>query len=298
MAVPPLIKPMLAKGGGEPFDDDRYGFEVKWDGVRALFIADDPYRIQNRHLNFISRLFPELKFPFLPNGTVIDGEIVVLKGGVPSFQAIQRRSHLQDDAKITLAARSMPASFMTFDLLYFKGESVEIQPLHERRALLQDLLKEPRERLILADHIHGHGTAYFNAVAERGLEGVIAKRLDSRYMEGKRSSSWIKIVAWRIEPLQVLGYVKEPHNDRIKQVAVGKKVKGTWSFMGKIGSFDASDRELLYTTLNNAPPLSPPPKGGPRDIQWRDINLRCHVRYFQETATGRLRHASFKGWAK
>lgn len=289
---------MLAKGGGEPFDDDRYGFEVKWDGVRALFIADDNYRIQNRHLNIVSPLFPELNFPFLPKGTVIDGEIVVLKGGVPSFQAIQRRSHMLDESKIRLAARSIPVTFMTFDLLYFKGESVENRPLYERRALLQDLLKEPREHLILADHIHEHGTAYFDAVAERGLEGVIAKRQASRYMEGKRSSSWIKIVAWRNEPLQVLGYVKEPHKDRVKQVAVGKKVKKTWSYMGKIGSFDATDGELLYTNLNKAPPLSPPPKGGPRDVQWRDIDLRCHVRYFQETATGRLRHASFRGWAK
>jgi len=174
MAIPPLIKPMLAKGGGKPFDDDHYGFEVKWDGVRALVIADDPYRIQNRHLNIVSRLFPELKFPFLPNGTVMDGEIVVLKGGVPSFQAIQRRSHMQDEAKIRSAARSMPANFMTFDLLYFNGESVENRPLHERRALLQDLLEKPREGLILADHIHEHGIAYCNAVAERGLEGVIA----------------------------------------------------------------------------------------------------------------------------
>jgi ATP-dependent DNA ligase len=298
MAIPPLIKPMLAKGGGKPFDDDHYGFEVKWDGVRALVIADDPYRIQNRHLNIVSRIFPELNFPFLPKGTVLDGEIVVLKSGVPSFQAIQRRSHMQDETKIRLAVRSIPASFMTFDLLYFNGESVENRPLHARRVLLQDLLKKPREHLILADQIHEHGIAYFNAVAERGLEGVIAKRLDSRYMEGKRSPSWIKIVAWRIEPLQVLGYVKEPHKDRVKQVAVGKKIKGTWNFMGKIGSFDASDREHLYTTLSNAPPLSPPPKGGPRDIQWRDIDLRCHVRYFQETATGRLRHASFRGWAK
>ncbi len=298
MAVPPLIKPMLAKGGGEPFDDDRYGFEVKWDGVRALFIADDPYRIQNRHLNIISRLFPELKFPFLPKGTVIDGEIVVLKGGVPSFQAIQRRSHMQDEAKITLAARSMPASFMTFDLLYFKGESVENRPLHERRALLQDLLGEARERLFLTDQVHGLGTTYFNVVADRGLEGVIAKRLNSCYMEGKRSSSWIKIVAWRVEPLQVLGYVNEPRKNSVEQIAVGKKDKGAWHYMGKIGSFDAADHKLLYMTLKDAPPLSPPPKGGPRDVHWRDIDLRCHVRYFQETATGRLRHASFRGWAK
>ena len=95
---------MLARNGGGPFDGEGYGFEVKWDGIRCLIVADETTRLQNRHLRNITAQFPELGFPSLPPGTVIDGEIVVLKAGVPSFYALQRRSQFQSTSKIGLAA--------------------------------------------------------------------------------------------------------------------------------------------------------------------------------------------------
>ncbi len=289
---------MLATGGGRAFDDEGYGFEVKWDGVRALIVSGPPYRIQNRHLNDVTRTFPELDFRFLPEGTVIDGEIVAFVDGAPSFHALQSRAHLRSDSKIAFAAKHQPTTFMAFDLLYLKGECVEDLPYTLRRDMLRELIPDSAPGLLLTDQIRGAGKAYFKAAAERGLEGVIAKKLDSRYVEDKRSTSWIKIVAWRLEPLEVIGFVQEARKPLVRQVAVGRRERDAWRYLGKVGDLEAGDQALLYKTLKDARPLRDPPNDGPADVQWRDIDLRCHVRYFQETATGRLRHARFKGWAQ
>ena len=288
---------MLARNGGGPFDGEGYGFEVKWDGIRCLIVADETTRLQNRHLRNITAQFPELGFPSLPPGTVIDGEIVVLKAGVPSFYALQRRSQFQSTSKIGLAAKTTPATFMSFDLLYLHGRKITALPLFERRAMLEELLgANGRERLVLTDQIVERGKAYYEAAAARGLEGVIAKRLDSAYLEGKRSSAWTKIVAWRVRPLTVLGYVKDRGAETVKYIAVGRRKGKRWQYLGKLGALEPADERQLYAVMTEAKRLLPVPENGPANIEWREVDLRCYVRYFQETTSGRLRHASFKGW--
>lgn len=298
MAIPRAIKPMLARGGGKPFNDRNCGFEIKWDGIRCLVIVDQPYRLQNRHLKVITNQFPELDFRSLPDGTVIDGEIVVLKEGTPSFYSLQKRSHLRSQAKIDIAAQTTPATFMAFDLLHDRGVRITRLPLKERRKCLAALLEAyPQERMVLSDQIVGQGEAYFDAVAARGLEGLIAKRLDSPYSEGKRSPSWLKVVAWQEKPLRVIGYVKEGRTNRVQSIALGRKQGKQWIYLGQVGHLPENERAVLYTALKDAPLMSPTPKGGPRNVEWRDVDLRCHIRYFEDVSSGRLRHASFKGWA-
>lgn len=295
--VPRFIKPMLARGGGKPFDEEDYGFEVKWDGIRCLVITGKDYRLQNRHLNIITDQFPDLDFRELPADCVIDGEIVVLKEGVPSFNLLQKRSHLRSKAKIDIASKTTPATFMAFDLLYHRGKKITRLPQKERRQHLESLLEScPQERMILTDQVIGQGEAYCQAVAEQGLEGVIAKRRDSTYIEGKRSRSWLKIVAWQVKPMRVLGYVKERGAERVQAIAIGRQDGDGWVYLGQVGHFPEDEREMLYSALKDAPILSPSPTGGPRNVQWRDVDLQCYIRYFEDAPSGRLRHASFKGW--
>ncbi len=133
--LPRMIKPMLAQARSEPFNCDKHLFEVKWDGTRCLgFIEDDRLRLQNRHLmNTVDR-YPELAcLRGLPAGTVIDGEIVVLRDGRPSFQKLQQRDHLQDPTRIEILSKRMPVRLMAFDLLYVRGRRITSQPLFERR---------------------------------------------------------------------------------------------------------------------------------------------------------------------
>ncbi len=158
MVLPRAIKPMLARNGGEPFDGAGYGFEVKWDGIRCLIVADGATRLQNRHLRNVTGQFPELDFPALPPGTVIDGEIVVLKAGVPSFYALQRRSQLQSTGKIGLAATTTPATFMAFDLLYLQGRPTTIRTSRH----VGGTAREQRPRAPYADRSDrrtGHGVS-------------------------------------------------------------------------------------------------------------------------------------------
>lgn len=234
MTVPDLIRPMLAQGGGTAFDDDGFGFEIKWDGLRALAIRDGGFRIQNRHLRPITHQFPELDFAHLPDGCAIDGEIIVFKDGGPSFNALQRRSQLDAPSRIELASTANPATFVAFDLIYESGGSIADRPLSERRARLERLIESgPHDRLLLTDQIAGAGRAYFEAARDRCLEGVIAKRLDSPYLEDKRTAYWTKIVAWRLEAFEVLGYVKEPHEARVKSIVVGQRDGDGWIHVGR-----------------------------------------------------------------
>ena len=163
--------------------------------------------------------------------------------------------------------------------------------------MLEELLgANGRERLVLTDQIVERGKAYYEAAAARGLEGVIAKRLDSAYLEGKRSSAWTKIVAWRVRPLTVLGYVKDRGAETVKYIAVGRRKGKRWQYLGKLGALEPADERQLYAVMTEAKRLLPVPENGPANIEWREVDLRCYVRYFQETTSGRLRHASFKGW--
>ena len=296
MAIPRFIEPMLAQGGGEAFDDPAYGFEIKWDGLRCLAVADGGLRLQNRHRQIITRQFPEFDFR-LTEGTVLDGEVIVFKAEGPSFNALQKRAHVTNAKKVEIAASANPATFLAFDLLYDRGDKVTELPLAERRKRMADLIgQRPHEHLLLTDQIVGTGSAYYRAAYNRGLEGVIAKRLDAPYLEGKRTSYWTKIVTWRVEPFRVLGYVTEPDAPRVKSVAVGREEDGERIYVGRVGHIPEEDRAPLYDALRQAPALSDVPENAPAGVVWCDVDLQCYVRYFPETVTGGLRLARFQGW--
>lgn len=297
MGIPRYIMPMLAQGGGEVFDDPNFGFEIKWDGLRCLAIADDGFRLQNRHRQLITAQFPELDFQGLPEGTVLDGEVIVFKDQGPSFNALQHRAHSSNAKKIAVAVEVHQATFVAFDLIYDRGEKITELPLSERRRRLEDVIgRAPHDRLLATDQIVGKGKAYYEAAYDRGLEGVIAKKLDSPYLENKRTAYWSKIVGWRVEPFWVLGYVTEPGAPKIKSVAVGREQDGERVYVGRVGHIPEEDRSPLYDALVQAPAPDDPPENAPSGVVWCDVELQCYVRYFPETVTGGLRLARFQGW--
>jgi bifunctional non-homologous end joining protein LigD len=183
--LPRMIKPMLAQARSEPFNCDKHLFEVKWDGTRCLsFIEDDRLRLQNRHLIDIGDRYPELAcVRELPAGTVIDGEIVVLRHGRASFQKLQQRDHLRDPTRIEILSKRMPVRLMAFDLLYVRGRRITGQPLIERRQRLIDLVARlSHPLLIVPEYVVGHGIEFFAGIVRHGLEGMMAKRIESPYL--------------------------------------------------------------------------------------------------------------------
>ena len=191
--LPRFVPPMLAKSG-DPFDSPEHLFEIKWDGTRVLaFVERRGYRLVNRHRADVTNRYPELGFlNDLPTGIVLDGEVVVLRQGKPDFSLLLSRNQARASLKIRSLAKTLPATYVVFDLLYYRFESLMALSLQARRQRLKKGVRVcANSRLMFSEGIVGRGRAFFEAVCAEGLEGVVAKRLDGRYRPGRRA--WIKI---------------------------------------------------------------------------------------------------------
>src|SRR5713101_2419711 len=191
--LPRFISPMLAKPG-VPFDSQEHLFELKWDATRVFaFVDNHGYRLVNRHRVDVTERYPEFGFlNNLPMGMVLDGEVVVLRQGKPDFRLLLSRNQARASLRIHSLARTFPATYIVFDLLYDRFESLTALPLRARRQRLEAVVRAcANARLVFSEGIVGSGRAFFEAVCREGLEGVVAKRLDGRYRPGRRD--WIKI---------------------------------------------------------------------------------------------------------
>src|SRR6266446_2501021 len=193
--LPRFIPPMLAKSG-VPFDSPEHLFEIKWDGTRVLaFVDSRGYRLINRHRADVTDRYPDLGFlGTLPAGTVLDGEVVVLRQGKPDFGLLLSRNQARASFRIQFLARILPVTYVVFDLLYERYESLLAQPLSTRRKRLEKLIQEcAHPRLVFSQGVVGSGKTFFAEICRQGLEGMMAKRLVSRYRPGRRTHAWIKI---------------------------------------------------------------------------------------------------------
>jgi DNA ligase D-like protein (predicted ligase) len=293
---------MLAEMAMEPFDSADHLFEIKWDGTRCIaFVEHGNLRLQNRRYVEMRGRYPEFAAGLsrLPPGTVLDAEIVVLEGGKPSFSKLAQRDHVHDPQRVAMISQRLPATMMVFDLLYRAGKAVMDRPLRERREQLGDLLKGLKEpHIVAADFIEQHGVKYFEAVRQVGLEGIMAKRADSPYLPGKRTSHWMKIKVARIEVFDVLGFVRREKQPFVSALLLGVHDGKRWIYKGNVGSgFTETQRGEWYHQLSPLEPLADPPKDGPKNASWRKTGVRCRVRFFEETADGKLRGPVFEGFA-
>jgi ATP-dependent DNA ligase len=194
--LPNVIRPMLAVPVPEPFDSDHHLFEIKWDGIRCLaFVDAGRVRLQSRDLIDITAQFPELGcLAHLPDGSVLDGELVAMKANKPCLGKIQGRALLKDRHRIALTSQCSPVVYVVFDLIYLDGNPLLAKPLLERRRNLEQLLSGFQgDRIILSEAVLGQGRDLFQAVEKLGLEGIMAKSLDGPYRPGKRTALWRKI---------------------------------------------------------------------------------------------------------
>lgn len=295
--LPDRLAPMLAQLAPGPFDSDQHLFEIKWDGTRCIaFVEGGKLRLQNRRFNETSGRYPDLQGLLrLPSGTVLDGEIVVLHQGRPVFTKLQQRDAASDPRKIAAHAERMPATLMAFDLLFLRGTNLMGMPLQQRRAALVALVADLGDpHIVVPNYVVGPGTAYFSEVEKLGLEGVMAKRLDSPYLPGKRTSHWQKIKVSQVAHFTVLGYVQREGQQVISALLLGSRSEDRWQFKGSVGSgFSEPSRGVLYQKLCGLPPLRDPPADGPAGAVWKATNLRCVVRFAEETDSGKLRWPVF-----
>ncbi len=188
------IKPMLAMSAA-PFDSENHIFELKWDGTRCLaFIDRESVMLQNRRLIDITYRYPEfqqLNKYLKAKEVILDGELVVLKEGLPSFEKLQQREHIGDERRIKILSELLPATYIVFDLLYIDGLFIIDKPLIERREILSTLF--PFVDNVILSEIFFEGKGLFKKALKMGFEGVMAKEKKSPYLPGERSNYWLKI---------------------------------------------------------------------------------------------------------
>lgn len=297
----PLLKPMLAVPS-EPFDHPDYLFEVKWDGYRCLAYLDQrETKLISRNQKNITGAFPDLgdlclHVKDIP--LVLDGEIIVLRNGRPSFDDLQARAKLVAEDRVARAAQKAPAIYMAFDILYRRGAPLVDRPLHVRREYLQAVLK-PGQNIFISEQVAREGVAFYRACVEKGLEGVVGKRFDGRYLPGTRSPLWKKVRHIREADLVICGY-RRGKGSRV----LGALVLGAWDgrkfiYQGMVGTglnreeqLDLLDR--LESLKINESLLTGADHAG-RAINWVRPELVCRVEYLSLTREGLLRHPVYKG---
>jgi bifunctional non-homologous end joining protein LigD len=246
-----VIKPMLAESRETPFDSPDFVFELKWDGTRALaFVRNGKHRFQNRRLSSIEGRYPDLA-PRLRKDAIVDGEIVVMDGVLPSFERLQERERASGTIRVDYLARTLPATYIVFDVLYVGEREVMSLPQVERKALLREIVDED-EHVVLSDAIEGRGVDYYNAVVAKGLEGIIAKRKDARYYPGRRSPDWIKIKKKASQDCVIAGVTvgEGERRDTFGSIVLGAYHGGQLVHVGRVGTgFSEALRRSLTERL-------------------------------------------------
>jgi bifunctional non-homologous end joining protein LigD len=306
--VPDRIVPMMARLGALPRDDEQWAFEIKWDGVRAICHSEPGrLRLHSRNLLDITPRYPEigrLNRALSHHRAVLDGEIVALDAeGRPSFGALQRRMHVASDSAVRRLARETPVTYVIFDLLWLDGHSLMGLPYAERRARLAQLGLRDGERWRVPDYVEGHGAQLLAATAQQGLEGVIAKRLDSTYEPGRRSQSWIKVKNLDRQEVVIGGWVPGDgrRRDRIGALLAGvREEDGTLRHVGRVGTgFTEAELDRLSGLLapleREDSPFAPGGPKIPRGAIFVEPELVAEVEFREWTEGGQLRAPSYKG---
>jgi len=214
--MPSVIHPMLATLVDQPFDDDQWLFEIKWDGYRAVaFVNDGEVRLVSRNQNDLTKEYPELRGlaeQIRARTAILDGEIVALdEQGRASFSLMQQRTGFREPGRRGGRNGSIPILYYGFDLLYLDGYSLLQVELEQRKELLRGIVAAS-DILRYSDHHVGQGTALFRAAEEKGLEGIIAKRRSSHYIQ-KRSREWLKMKITQRQECVIGGYT-DPKGSR------------------------------------------------------------------------------------
>ncbi len=298
-----FFPPMLATSATEPFDSPDHWFEVKWDGVRVLaFCNRNSTRLFSRTGRAVGGIYPELEDlheRVASSKAVIDGEIFALRAGRPSFEQIQQRLGLTRPGDVRRASGLVPVHLACFDLVVDEGVWIGDRPLEERLDRLGEVI-EVGGPVVLSARVREAGRAFFDAAKERGLEGMMAKRVASRYVPGRRSRDWIKIKVVRRVDCVVGGFLP---GDGSRRGAFGSLLLGVYDgsgglvYLGNVGTgFDERMLARLAAELDAAASQESPFTDLPslRGARWVRPVLVCEVEYRELTAARRLRAASFK----
>src|SRR5659263_158391 len=288
------FKPMELKILQEPFDSDDFLFQIKWDGVRCVASNfDGNVRLFNRNANERTAQYPEIiedLESFLPDNTMLDGEIVALgENGKPNFYKLLKRDSAKSKSKIATLALSLSSYYMVFDIMYLKGEKLTDLPLTTRLDALVRLIP-PLSNIHVVDSIYGKGCMLFDIAREQELEGIVAKKLDSKYIAGEKTNYWYKIKSYRHLDSFVGGFTEL--NGISLLIGLPDENGLLWIGNAGTGLKQSEWRNLQEHLHNTSTDVCPFINfiGRPHQVIWVEPKVKLRVRYLEQNDDFKLRH--------
>lgn len=298
------MRPMLATPADKVPEGSKWHHEVKWDGMRVIAdVTSGRVRLTSRTEREVSVAFPELLTRAAGlselEDVLLDGEVVSLRSGRPSFAALAERFNVGDTATAAVLAAQAPVTLMVFDVLRVAGQPVTRMPLSGRRELLEGLsLLTAR---VQVPPIFTDGADLLDATVDQSLEGIVSKHVDSPYLPGSRSPMWRKIVHRTTGSYVIGGWRPEKGSDRLGALLVGTPTAEGLIFRGRIGSGLAGDagsslRGLLKSHKQQHPPfLDPLPSEIASGTTWVTPDVVVDLNYHGLSEGGRLRQPVWRG---
>ena len=282
------LKPMLLSEENKPFNSDDYIYEVKFDGIRAIiYIDDNEIIIKSRNNTILNDIFPELinlKYITKKN-CIFDGEIILMDKNKISFEKLKSRMNTKRKDKIVEYKNSLPVTFICFDIIY-ENKDLSSLPLIKRKKILN---KYKDNDYFVKSRIYDNGIKLFNIITKQELEGIVAKKKDSKYYIGKRTEEWIKIKRLNESDYYICGYLEK---ENVVSLLLGEKVNNKYRFVSKVVLGKKREEYKIIKKCKQT------------NNYLTDFNeeeyiyiipaLICSVTYLEKTNNNHLRHPIFK----
>ena len=287
------IKPMLISEMKAAFNSPDWIYELKLDGIRCLaYLNQTETDLRNkRNMKLLPR-FPELRqIHRNVNGKcILDGELIILSNGVPDFYELQRRTMMSDSFKMELAYRKHPASYVAYDIIYYNGRQVTDLPLYKRKELLEEVVNETVD-IAISRYVPEKGIELYQLADQQKLEGVVAKKRDSKYYFDKRSKDWIKFKRMSDEDFIICGFIRKGNSTTLilgQYKGTMLVYKGSVSFGVKHDFLSQYPCQILASSPFSLAPTFQ------EEVTWLNPTLVCVVEYMPNTKDS-LRQPVFKG---
>lgn len=279
------IKPMLLGEVREVFDSKEYLYEVKYDGIRVLvFVSKDKVVIRSRYGIDITGLFPEMMVlcKMVKRNVIFDGEIIMLDNNKVSFSKLQKRIHLKNKKTIEFLSKTNPVIFICFDVIY-EGKDLINLSLLERKDVLSNY--KDNDVFIKSTYVIGDGTKLFNAIKKLDMEGIVAKKINSKYLVNERSDNWLKIKNYKSGDFIILGYINKEESHVISLV-LGEHLNKKIVYVGKV---ILGKKRNLADKILKMKKSKAVVKIKDKDVIYIKPEIKCLIKYLERTENGLLR---------
>jgi len=288
------IDPMLIKNEVAPFNDPEYLFELKFDGIRCIAFLDSKGRTElyNKRKTLLNHHFPELLniHQNISGRCILDGEVFVMRDGRPNFPDVQKRVLTSDRYKLDLHVKRYPASFVAYDLLYYRGKDITKLPLIERKKKLEGVIKQESAQFTYSRYVIGQGMKMFEMTGKQDLEGIVAKHVDSKYYQGKQSKDWLKIKNMLDDDYVICGYILK--GQHIRTLVLGQYNNGELLYKGHVTGISKQVFNIIAALPRTSCPFKYVSDSNDR-ATWIEPKLVCKVKFMEYTPNGGMRQPVF-----